>query len=147
MRSRVGFLGVFLGLSILTGLVEAIVLGFAFVETTTMSWVDWIDGVTIYGLGAGGSMIGGAILPVLAIMCRARFRTAVVLGLAGVILGFMGSQLPDLTVDQFREVASGSNRALSIEMGRALTEVVNAFLGVVIAIYVAHRLRCFSPGK
>ena len=37
MPSRVAFLGVFLGLCILAGLVEAILLGFVFVETKTMS--------------------------------------------------------------------------------------------------------------
>ena len=116
-------------------------------ETTTMSWAAWIDAVTSYGLGAGGSMIGGAILPVLAIMCRARFRTVAILGLAGVVLVFMGSELPDLTVDQLQDVASGNNRALSIEIGRLLMGVLNAFLGVIVTIYVAHRLRCFSTDK
>ena len=32
-----------------------------------------------------------------------------------------------------------------MEIGTALTGVLNAVLGVVVAIYVAHRLRCFSP--
>ena len=92
-------------------------------------------------------MIGSAILPVLAIMCRARFRTVAVLGLAGVVLVLMGSQLPDVTVDQLHEVASGSNSALSMEIGTVLIGVLNALLGVIIAIYVAHRLRCFAPDK
>ena len=145
MRSRIAFLGVFLGISILVGLVEAIVLGFAFVETTTMSWTSWLDGATFLGLSATGTMIGGATIPILAVMFRARFRTVVVLGFVVVLLAFMGSELPDLTVDQLPVVASGSKGALSLEIGRALSGVLNGSLGVVIAIYVAHRMRCFSP--
>ena len=61
-------------------------------------------------------MIGGATLAVLAVMCRARFRTVLILGFVWVLLFFMGTELPDLTRNQLHEAASGSNKVMSIEI-------------------------------